>query len=274
MSLLEAKHITKQYDGRCIIRDINIHLEEGELISLLGLSGSGKTTLFHVLSGLTLPQEGQVLLNGSEITGKPGSISYMLQKDLLLAHKKVIDNVSLPLVLKGMSRKAARSAAWPLFAEFGLEGCQMQYPSSLSGGMRQRAAFLRTYLSATMAQNSEPGRKSTEGQAASAGHTAALLDEPFSALDTITKGQLHTWYLDVMQKINLSTIFITHDIDEAILLSDRIYLMTGTPGVIEHEIVIQPARPLRKEFNLTQEFLEYKRRIIRILESSDRKDSE
>ena len=95
--------------------------------------------------------------------------------------------------------------------------------------------------------------------------TAALLDEPFSALDTITKDQIHTWYLDVMQKIDLSTIFITHDIDEAILLSDRIYLMTGTPGKITHELHINPVRSLRKEFNLTQEFLEYKRRIISIL---------
>ncbi len=278
MSLLEARHVTMEYDHRTIIQDICIHLEEGELISLLGLSGSGKTTLFHVLSGLALPKEGQVLLNGRDITGKPGSVSYMLQKDLLLPHKKVIDNVSLPLILNGMSRADARKKADPLFAEFGLEGCQEQYPSSLSGGMRQRAAFLRTYLCAivqtegTSASESSAlkrtfrsgARQEADGQDRVM-RTAALLDEPFSALDTITKDQIHTWYLDVMQKIDLSTIFITHDIDEAILLSDRIYLMTGTPGKITHELHINPARSLRKEFNLTQEFLEYKRRIISIL---------
>ena len=288
-SLLEARHITKEYGGRTIIRDISIHLEKGELISLLGLSGCGKTTLFHVLSGLTPPEEGQVFLNGREITGKPGSVSYMLQKDLLLEHKKVIDNVSLPLVLQGIPKKQAREIADPLFAEFGLEGTQYQYPASLSGGMRQRAAFLRTYLCASWTENAAQdmdGSGKSAGASGSSGvvsnpaaedekqpgqetshaaNGAALLDEPFSALDTITKSQIHIWYLDMMQRINLSTIFITHDIDEAILLSDRIYLMTGKPGVIENEIEIQPGRQERKDFNLTQEFLDYKRRIIGIL---------
>ena len=266
-SVLEARHITKKYDHRTIIRDICIHLEKGELVSLLGLSGVGKTTLFHVLSGLTQPEEGQVILNGRDVTGKPGSVSYMLQKDLLLPHKKVIDNVSLPLVIDGMSRREARASADPLFDEFGLGGCQEQYPSSLSGGMRQRAAFLRTYLCATRKQPQglqDPG--SAAGGAGDAPQTAALLDEPFSALDTITKSQLHVWYLEVMERISLSTIFITHDIDEAILLSDRIYLMTGSPGVIRHEMTILPGRKERKGFNLTQEFLDYKRRIIRILQ--------
>ncbi len=265
-SLLEAKHITKEYDGRTIIKDICIHLEKGELISLLGLSGSGKTTLFHVLSGLTKPESGQVLLDGRDITGMPGSVSYMLQKDLLLPHKKVIDNVALPLVLRGVSGKEARKKADPLFAEFGLEGTQEQYPSQLSGGMRQRAALLRTYLSSS--GNNDPVISGNNTDKALASDGVALLDEPFSALDTITKGQIHTWYLDVMQRISLSTIFITHDIDEAILLSDRIYMMTGEPGVIEHEIRISPERPERKDFNLTQEFLEYKRQIIGILGSS------
>ncbi len=244
MSLLTAKHITKQYDGRTIIQDIDIHLEQGELVSLLGLSGSGKTTLFHVLSGLVMPEKGEVQLEGEDITGRPGKISYMLQKDLLLPHKKIIDNVSLPLILKGTPKKKARQEAEPYFAQFGLEGTQYQYPSQLSGGMRQRAALLRTYLSESR---------------------VALLDEPFSALDTITKGQIHEWYLDVMEKIDLSTLFITHDIDEAILLSDRIYIMTGNPGQIHQEVKIEPGRNCRKGFTLTDEFLEYKRRIIEIL---------
>lgn len=158
MSLLSAEHITKQYSGRTIIRDISIHLEQGELVSLLGLSGSGKTTLFHVLSGLTLPEQGQVFLDGEDITGKPGKISYMLQKDLLLPHKKIIDNVALPLILHGKGKAEARREAEPLFSQFGLEGTQYQYPSQLSGGMRQRAALLRTYLSRSR---------------------VALLDEPF-----------------------------------------------------------------------------------------------
>ena len=171
----------------------------------------------------------------------PGSISYMLQKDLLLPHKKVIDNVSLPLVLKGMKKAQAREQADPLFAEFGLEGTQYQYPSQLSGGMRQRAALLRTYLSS---------------------NGVALLDEPFSALDTLTKTSIHKWYLDIMQRIDLSTLFITHDIDEAILLSDRIYILNGTPGEIRDEIIIREKKPRTEDFALSDAFLEYKRQII------------
>ncbi|MCI5504552.1 MAG: ATP-binding cassette domain-containing protein, partial [Eubacterium sp.] len=140
MALLKAEHVTKQYGGRTIIKDINIELHRGELVSLLGVSGSGKTTLFHVLSGLIAPEEGKVLLEGEDITAQPGKISYMMQKDLLLPHKKIIDNVSLPLVLHGTKKKEAREKADPLFEEFGLDGTQYQYPCQLSGGMRQRAA--------------------------------------------------------------------------------------------------------------------------------------
>lgn len=242
MHLLETSHITKQYQSRTIIQDISVHLDAGELVSLLGVSGSGKTTLFQVISGLAAPEEGHIFLNGEEITSQPGKISYMFQKDLLLPHKRVIDNVSLPLVLKGIPKETARAKASPLFPVFGLEGTQYQFPSQLSGGMRQRAALLRTYLSAT---------------------EVALLDEPFSALDTITKSQMHYWYLDIMKKIKLSTMLITHDIDEAIFLSDRIYLMTGKPGVIQDELCIRRKREDRVHFELTEEFLEYKRIITK-----------
>lgn len=244
MELLRSENITKSYDGRTIIEHISIHLGKGELVSLLGLSGSGKTTLFQILSGLARPDAGQVFLAGEDVTGRPGKISYMLQKDLLLPHKKMIDNVSLPLLIGGMKKKEARAKADPLFSEFGLEGTQNQYPSQLSGGMRQRAALLRTYLG-------------SEG--------VALLDEPFSALDMITKGAMHDWYLDVMNRIDLSTIFITHDIDEALVLSDRIYVMTGRPGVIDHELVIRTPRSARRGYDLTEEFLQYKKEILRIL---------
>ena len=246
MEALSTQHITRSFSGRVIIQDISIRLMENELVSLLGVSGSGKTTLFNVISGILQPDSGKVLLHGEDVTGKPGQISYMLQKDLLLEHMKVIDNVSLPLRLKGVSKKEARAQADPLFEEFGLDGTQELYPAAMSGGMRQRAALLRTYLG-------------SQG--------VALLDEPFSALDTITKGQIHTWYLDIMEKISLSTIFITHDIDEAILLSNRIYIMTGSPGQIKDEIVIDRPRNDRREFNLTQEFLTCKKNVLRALEN-------
>ena len=246
MALLRAEQISKAYNGRTIIKNINIELNQGELVSLLGVSGSGKTTLFHVLSGLIAPEEGRVILREEDITQKPGKISYMLQKDLLLPHKKIIDNVSLPLVIGGMKRKEARKIAAPFFEEFGLAGTEYQYPVQLSGGMRQRAALLRTYLSSDY----------------QSGGGVALLDEPFSALDTITKSAIHSWYLDVMSRIDLSTLFITHDIDEAILLSDRIYILNGKPGEIRDEIIIEEIKPREKDFHLSDRFLDYKRRII------------
>ena len=241
MSKLIVKDVTFSYDQENIIEDINIELHDNEVVCLLGSSGGGKTTLFNVISGLRTPQKGKVLLDGEDITGQPGHISYMLQKDLLLPYRTIEDNVALPLIIKGEKKREARKKAGEFFDEFGLSGTQKKYPSQLSGGMRQRAALLRTYMFSK---------------------DVALLDEPFSALDTLTKSDMHRWYLDVMNKIHLSTLFITHDIDEAILLSDRIYLLTGKPGKITEEIVIKEPKPRRKDFNLTEEFLEYKRQII------------
>ena len=241
MSLLTGEKLTKIYDGEVIVKDVDIHVEKGEIVSLLGVSGSGKTTLFNMLSGLVSPDGGRVFLESEEITGVPGKISYMLQKDLLLPHKKIIDNVSLPLVLHGKKKGEARKTASQYLEKFGLLGYEDKYPAQLSGGMRQRAALLRTYLSS---------------------NGVALLDEPFSALDAITKASVHKWYLDVMQQIDLATIFITHDIDEAILLSDRIYILGGKPGQITDEIVIEEKKPRSEDFNLTPKFLEYKRKIV------------
>ena len=234
-----------KFGDETIIRNISITVDQGELVSLLGVSGSGKTTLFNCISGIYTPIEGRVILDGEDITGTTGHISYMLQKDLLLPYKTIVDNVALPLVIRGMSSDEARAQASSHFEVFGLEGTQKKYPKQLSGGMRQRAALLRTYLFSD---------------------NVALLDEPFSALDTITKGKMHRWYLDVMEKISLTTVFITHDINEAIMLSDRIYIMTGKPGEIWSEIRIDTPRGERRDYDLTEEFLEYKRQITAILD--------
>ncbi len=244
MNKLEVKNISKSFDGNFVLNDISIELNHGELVCLLGVSGGGKTTLFNIISGILTPDKGQVLLDGKDITNQPGHISYMLQKDLLLPYKTIEDNAALPLLLKGMKKKEARMQVSPLFSQFGLDGTQKKYPSQLSGGMRQRAALLRTYMFSK---------------------DVALLDEPFSALDTITKSSMHKWYLNVMEQIRLSTLFITHDIDEAILISDRIYLLSGSPGKIAGEIIIKEPKPRRDDFNLTAEFLEYKRRILSLL---------
>ena len=164
----------------------------------------------------------------------------MLQKDLLLAQYTIIDNVSLPLVMKGEKKKDAREKARKYFKRFGLENCEEKYPSELSGGMRQRAALMRTYLT---------------------GNDVILLDEPFSALDTMTKSAMHSWYLDIIDEIGLSTVLVTHDIDEAILLSDRIYILSGVPGKITEEIKIDLPKPRNISEVTDEEFVRYKRMI-------------
>ena len=242
--ILKAEHISKAYGEKQVLADISVCLQEGELVCLLGVSGVGKTTLFNVLSGLISPDSGKVILEDKDITGISGNISYMLQKDLLLEHKTVLDNVALPLILSGMKKEEARKKAAHYFPQFGLEGTEQKYPVQLSGGMRQRAALLRTYM---------------------CGDKVALLDEPFSALDTLTRTAVQEWYLQVMEDIRLSTLFITHDIDEAILLSDRIYIMSGRPATITAEIRIQEPKPRDSEFMLSDTFLEYKRHIKSLL---------
>lgn len=239
MEKLEVRHVSVSFDGKPVLKDVSLTLHAGELVCLLGVSGGGKTTLFNVISGLLIPDAGQVFLDGEDVTGKPGKISYMLQKDLLMPYCRIRDNVALPLMLRGVPKKEARAQAEALFPEFGLEGTEKLWPAQLSGGMRQRAALLRTYL---FSQN------------------VALLDEPFSALDTLTKASVHQWYLEVMERIHLSTLFITHDIDEAILLSDRVCLLMD--GRIAGEVPIREEKPRRKDFNLTPEFLAYKQEIL------------
>lgn len=246
---LVVDNVSKSFGDKKVLDSISMTLEEGELVCLLGASGVGKSTLFHIISGLLLPDEGRVLLDGEDVTGKPGRISYMLQKDMMLPYKTVLDNVALPLMIKKgpenkagfMGKRKAREKAASYFGEFGLSGYEKKYPSQLSGGMRQRAALLRTYLFSG---------------------NVALLDEPFSALDTITKGKMHQWYLSIMEEIHLSTLFITHDMDEAIVLSDRIYILGGSPAVIQEEIRVEEDKPRSEEFKVSQEFMAYKKRIL------------
>ena len=252
MQQLEIKNISKSFENKCVLSDVNLTINPGEIVALLGVSGGGKTTLFNIIAGLLTPDEGDVILDGESIVDKPGRISYMLQKDLLLLHKTVIDNISLPLVLKGMKKKEARETAMTYLDSFGLKGYEEKHPSELSGGMRQRAALLRTYL--------------FSGE-------AALLDEPFSALDTLTRTSMHEWDLSVMEDIKLATVFITHDIDEAILLADRVAILAPQDrysgkvrnSTITDIIPIENREKKDKDYLLTEEFLEYKREIVKLL---------
>ena len=243
MALLEVKGVTQVYDGVTIIEDVSFAVERGETVCLIGASGVGKTTLFQVLSGLTVPASGEVLLNGENVVGKTGKVSYMLQKDLLLPFKTIIDNVSLPYRVGGMPKKRAREKVAPYFEQFGLQGTEKKYPGQLSGGMRQRAAFMRTYFF---------------------GHELMLLDEPFSALDEMTREDMYAWYMRIAAELKLSTVFISHNLEEALTLADRILVMAGRPGRIAHELKI--ARDgAEGDFSTSVRFAEYKKTLKELL---------
>lgn len=245
MSLLEIEGLSKRFGPKEVLADLDLRLEEGEIVSILGGSGVGKSTLFNLISGVLPADSGDIRLRGQSILGQKKYVAYMMQKDLLLPFRTIEDNVCLPLLLAGVSKKAARAEANPLFTDFSLEGCQKLYPSQLSGGMRQRAALLRTYL-----QKRE----------------IALLDEPFSALDALTRGEMHQWYLSLMKTIRLSTLFITHDVNEALSLSDRIYILKGQPARIVENLSVDPTYRRQPEFPNSLEFLQLKQRIFALLE--------
>ncbi len=247
--LLYGKHLSKSYGGKDVLSEIELHIREGEFVSILGVSGVGKTTLLNLLSGLESPDEGSIFVRKDEgeceITGQAGKLGYMLQKDLLLPQKTTLDNVALPLQISGMTKKEARECAGLFFEKFGLKGSEKLYPAQLSGGMRQRAALLRTYLSEHYLHRSG----------------LVLLDEPFSALDAMTREEIRDWYLRVAEKAKLATLLITHDVDEAIYLSDRIYILAGSPATIKAELAIEEPKPRSNDFLLTENFLSYKREV-------------
>jgi ABC-type nitrate/sulfonate/bicarbonate transport system ATPase subunit len=214
--------VSKTLGGLLTLGEINIRAGAGDFIGILGPSGCGKSTLFNIISGLMKPDQGRVFIDGQDVTGRTGRVSYMRQKDLLLPSLNIIENVSIPLVLKGMPKKKACEEAALHFKRFGLAGFENYYPRQLSGGMRQRAAMLRTYLFSS---------------------DILLLDEPFASLDAITKKKMQAWLIDVFNAVNPTVMYITHDVDEALFLCDRIYVLSDCPTVVKLEIGIPFRRP-------------------------------
>ena len=227
------------------LEDINIHACEEEFVSVIGPSGCGKSTLFNIICGLQVPDRGNIFLNSEEISGKTGMVGYMLQKDLLLPWRKVIDNVILGLELSVNDRKKNVETAQALLPTFGLKSFENVYPASLSGGMKQRAALLRTYM---------------------LGREVMLLDEPFGALDAITRRELQDWLLKVWDRFKKTILFVTHDVGEAAYLSDRIYIMTSRPGKIKGEIIVELPRPRNRDITERVEFKNLAKKILKLLE--------
>ena len=223
------------------LHSVDLFAHDAEFVTLIGPSGCGKSTLFNIIAGVESPDEGHVYINGVEATDRVGFAGYMHQKDLLLRWRTVLDNAILGMEVAGVKRAEARERARPLLADFGLAGFEESYPHALSGGMRQRAAFLRTVLF---------------------GKEILLLDEPFGALDALTRAAMQEWLLGIWERLGKTILFVTHDVEEAVLLSDRVYVMTARPGQVKMELKIDLPRPRHYDMVTTEPFLHYKRRLL------------
>ena len=237
-NILDIKNLSYSFGNNPILKDINIHVNENEMVAIVGSSGVGKSTLFNLIAGVLKKQAGKITINGSE--DYIGKVAYMLQKDLLFEHKTIIDNVILPLIIAKIDKKEALEEGNKILKQFNLDKYANKYPQQLSGGMRQRVALIRTYM---FKKN------------------IFLLDEAFSALDAITKKELHKWYLDLKKEFNLTTLLITHDIEEAVFLSDRIYILGNKPGEIIGEIEIE----INPNEDIDVQRLFYKKEILNIM---------
>jgi ABC-type nitrate/sulfonate/bicarbonate transport system ATPase subunit len=220
---------------------VSFALGEGSFVSVIGPSGCGKSTLFNVIAGLQKPSGGAVSIDGEESTGMIGRVGYMMQKDLLLPWRTVIDNVILGMEITGVPRQRAREIARPLLARYGLGGFEESYPRQLSGGMRQRAGLLRTLLLDS---------------------DIVLLDEPFGALDAQTKGTMQEWLLQLWGDFRKTVVFITHDVEEAIYLADEVLVMSARPGRIVDRIAVPLPRPRARITVNAAAFVELKDRCL------------
>ncbi len=247
---LQVTDVVSTYEERGkrleALEGLNLTVGEAEFVALVGPSGSGKSTLLNIVSGLLEPDSGQVLLNGvpTSASQRLGRSAYMQQRDLLLPWRTTIGNAAVGLEAAGMTRSAAERQAAQQLRRFGLEGFGDSYPGQLSGGMRQRTAFLRTIL---------PNKE------------LLLLDEPFGALDALTKADLQSWLIELWEQERSSVLMVTHDVEEAVLLADRIFVLTSRPGRLASQIVVSLPRPRTRDMIVTQEFMTYRHALLQAL---------
>ncbi|HYH11275.1 MAG TPA: ABC transporter ATP-binding protein [Thermomicrobiales bacterium] len=245
---LEDVHATYVEEGVTLeaLRNITFSVRDGEFVALVGPSGSGKSTLLDIIAGLYAPSDGRVLLDGVALPTEDrlGSSAYMRQRDLLLPWRTALDNAAIALEVHGVPRRDARRRARERFPEFGLAGFEDSWPAQLSGGMRQRVAFLRTVL---------------------AERPLLLLDEPLSALDALNRVLLQTWLLELWEKERQAVLFVTHDVDEAVYLADRVIVLTARPGTITHVEEISLPRPRTREMLMSETFHRHRVALLEAL---------
>lgn len=227
-----------------VLDAIDTTVRRGEFIAVIGPSGCGKSTLFNVLTGLETPDTGRVELAGADITGTVGHCAYMPQRDLLMPWRTIVDNTVLGLEVQGVPRAAGRRRAAPLFEQFGLAGFENAYPAELSGGMRQRAALLRTVV-----QDRE----------------IVALDEPFGALDSLTRTDLQGWLQDVWRRHDWTVLMITHDIREALYLADRVLVLSPRPARIVRDLAVPLPRPRELRLLTAPEFVALEAELLDLL---------
>lgn len=237
---LEVNGISKRFGSKEVLRDLSLHVSDGEFVSLIGPSGSGKTTLFSVIGGLERPEEGEIRIDGRVTTGERGHVAYMPQQASLLPWRTVAGNIETALAIAGVEKKRAKELALEWLARVGLADYAGAYPHVLSGGMQQRVSFLRALLSP---------------------RTLMLLDEPFGALDALTRLQMQKWLLSIWEKHRRSVLLVTHSIEEALYLSDRIIVLSASPASAVDEIVVPFERPRREDLWTDPRFNELKARV-------------
>jgi len=249
LAKLEVEGLSKVFGGNGatfpVLEGVNLVVFPREFVSILGPSGCGKSSLFNILVGLLPPTSGAIRCDGIPVHGVSGRFGYMLQRDLLLPWRTVLGNAIIPLEIGGTPREKALAEARALLPQFGLQGFADYYPAMLSGGMRQRVALLRTFL-----QHRD----------------ILLLDEPFGALDAMTRSLMQQWLLSLWQEWKSTILFVTHDVDEAILLSDRIYVMTARPGRIKLEKAVTLSRPRPPVAEILPEFTALKSELLEMIQ--------
>ena len=250
--MIELEGISKAFrvDGAAlpVLQDVSLSVGAGEFVSLIGPSGCGKSTLLNVIAGLEEPTAGSIRFDGRPADPRPGAVGYMHQKDLLLPWRTVLDNAILGMEIRGVSRSEARRRAMDMAEQFGLKGFERSYPHLLSGGMRQRVAFLRTAL---------------------AGQDVILLDEPFGALDALTRASMQEWLLRQWESWGKTVMLVTHDVDEAILLSDRVYVMTPRPATLKMVMQVDLPRPRSYEMITEDPFVKMKAELLGALRTEE-----
>jgi ABC-type nitrate/sulfonate/bicarbonate transport system ATPase subunit len=236
--------LRKSFPGLPVLDGVGFDVAPGEFVSVIGPSGCGKSTLFDVIAGLEPPDTGRVLVDGEDTTGRVEPFAYMPQRDLLFPWRTVLDNTTLGLEVAGMSRRVARERARPLFEPFGLAGFESARPHELSGGMRQRAALLRTVVQ---------------------DRAVLLLDEPFGALDSLTRTDMQTWLEGVRAHYGWTVLLITHDIREAVFLSDRVVVLAPRPTRVRREVAVDLPRPRIVEMITSPRFVAVEEELLTAL---------